>query len=93
MILFPELEKLMLTLHMLTVSALLSKFLEAIQIKETKLTHMKKAIESITTNDLALNYLNSHIVPFNTPTRLFYEEYDCQGRVGLQKEEILASYR
>lgn len=27
--------------------------------------HMKKAIESITTNDLALNYLNSHIVPFN----------------------------
>ena len=35
----------------------------------------------------------SHIVPFNTPTRLFYEEYDCQGRVGLQKEEILASYR
>lgn len=35
----------------------------------------------------------SHIVPFNTPTRLFYEEYDCQGRVGMQKEEIVASYR
>lgn len=35
----------------------------------------------------------SHIVPANTPTRLFYEEYDCQGRVGTQKEEILASYR
>ncbi len=35
----------------------------------------------------------SHIVPFNTPTRLFYEEYDCQGRTGLQKEEIVASYR
>ena len=34
-----------------------------------------------------------HIVPFNTPTRLFYEEYDCQGRTGLQKEEIIASYR
>ena len=34
-----------------------------------------------------------HIVPANQPTRLFYEEYDCQGRVGLQKEEILASYR
>ena len=35
----------------------------------------------------------SHIVPFNNPTRLFYEEYDCQGRTGLQKEEIVASYR
>lgn len=35
----------------------------------------------------------SHIVPANTPTRLFYEEYDCQGRTGLQKEEIIASYR
>lgn len=35
----------------------------------------------------------SHIVPFNTPTRLFYEEYDCQGRTGLQKEEILATFR
>ena len=34
-----------------------------------------------------------HIVPANQPTRLFYEEYDCQGRVGLQKEEILASFR
>ncbi len=27
--------------------------------------HMKKAIESITTNDLAMNYLNSHIASFN----------------------------
>lgn len=35
----------------------------------------------------------SHVVPFNTPTRLFYEEYDCQGRTGLQKEEIVATYR
>lgn len=35
----------------------------------------------------------SHIVPFNSPTRLFYEEYDCQGRTGLQKEEIVASFR
>lgn len=35
----------------------------------------------------------SHVVPANTPTRLFYEEYDCQGRTGMQKEEIVASYR
>lgn len=35
----------------------------------------------------------SHIVPLNTPTRLFYEEYDCAGKAGMQKEEILASYR
>ena len=35
----------------------------------------------------------SHVVPINTPTRLFYEEYDCQGRTGMQKEEIIASYR
>lgn len=35
----------------------------------------------------------SHIVPVNQPTRLFYEEYDCQGRTGKQHEEILASYR
>lgn len=35
----------------------------------------------------------SHVVPANTPTRLFYEEYDCQGRTGMQKEEIIASYR
>ena len=34
-----------------------------------------------------------HVVPANQPTRLFYEEYDCQGRTGMQKEEILASYR
>lgn len=35
----------------------------------------------------------SHVVPFNNQTRLFYEEYDCQGRTGMQKEEIIASYR
>lgn len=35
----------------------------------------------------------SHVVPMNTPTRLFYEEYDCQGRTGLQTEEIVATYR
>lgn len=35
----------------------------------------------------------SHVVPFNAVTRLFYEEYDCQGRTGLQKEEIVAAYR
>ncbi|HBI85772.1 MAG TPA: hypothetical protein DDX71_05735 [Ruminococcus sp.] len=36
----------------------------------------------------------SHVVPVNQPpTRLFYEEYDCQGRTGKQHEEILASYR
>ena len=35
----------------------------------------------------------SQVVPLNTPTRLFYEEYDCQGRTGMQKEEIIASYR
>lgn len=35
----------------------------------------------------------SHVVPINTPTRLFYEEYDCQGRTGMHKEEIIASYR
>ena len=35
----------------------------------------------------------SHVVPANTPTRLFYEEYDCQGRAGIHKEEIIASYR
>ncbi len=35
----------------------------------------------------------SHIVEFNSPARLFYEEYDCNGRTGTQKEEILASYR
>ncbi|MBR3267120.1 MAG: leucine-rich repeat domain-containing protein [Oscillospiraceae bacterium] len=34
-----------------------------------------------------------HVVPFNTPTRLFYEEYDCTGRTGMHKEEIVASYR
>ena len=34
-----------------------------------------------------------HTVPVNTPTRLFYEEYDCSDRVGLQKEEIIAMYR
>lgn len=34
-----------------------------------------------------------HSVPANTPTRLFYEEYDCHGGAGLQKEEILASYK
>lgn len=34
-----------------------------------------------------------HVVPLNTPTRLFYEEYDCQGRAGIQKEEIIASYK
>ncbi len=35
-----------------------------------------------------------HIVPFNSgPTRLFYEEYDCQGRTGMQKEEIISYYR
>ena len=34
-----------------------------------------------------------HTVSMNTPTRLFYEEYDCNGRVGTQKEEIIASYR
>ncbi len=35
----------------------------------------------------------SHMVPANEPTRLFYEEYDCTGRTGMQKEEIIASYR
>ena len=35
----------------------------------------------------------THTVPANTPTRLFYEEYDCHGGAGLQKEEILASYK
>lgn len=34
-----------------------------------------------------------HTIPVGGPTRLFYEEYDCQGRAGLQKEEITASYR
>lgn len=34
-----------------------------------------------------------HVVQVNTPTRLFYEEYDCSDRVGLQKEEIIAMYR
>ncbi|MCQ2417296.1 MAG: leucine-rich repeat domain-containing protein [Oscillospiraceae bacterium] len=34
-----------------------------------------------------------HVVLSNTPTSLFYEEYDCKGRTGTQKEEILASYR
>ena len=35
----------------------------------------------------------SHVVPINTPTVLFHEEYDCSGRTGTQKEEILATYR
>ena len=35
----------------------------------------------------------SHSVQFNTPTRLFYEEYDCNSRTGTQKEEILASFK
>lgn len=34
-----------------------------------------------------------HTVALNARTRLFYEEYDCQGKAGLQKEEIIASYR
>ena len=34
-----------------------------------------------------------HSVQFNTPTRLFYEEYDCNSRTGTQKEEILASFK
>jgi len=34
-----------------------------------------------------------HIVPSNQITRLFYEEYDCAGRTGMQREEIVASYR
>ncbi|MBR5723286.1 MAG: leucine-rich repeat domain-containing protein [Oscillospiraceae bacterium] len=34
-----------------------------------------------------------HTVQVNSPTRLFYEEYDCTDRVGLQKEEIIAMYR
>ena len=34
-----------------------------------------------------------HVVPINTPTQLFHEEYDCTGRTGLQKEDIIASYR
>jgi|GEM_PF-2532510 len=35
----------------------------------------------------------SHIVPINTPTVLFHEEYECNGRAGTQKEEMLATYR
>ncbi len=35
----------------------------------------------------------SHTIPKNEPTRLFHEEYDCNGGAGLQTEEILASYR
>lgn len=35
----------------------------------------------------------SHIVPINTPTVLFHEEYECSGKAGTQKEEILATYR
>ncbi len=34
-----------------------------------------------------------HTIPKNEPTRLFHEEYDCNGGAGLQTEEILASYR
>ena len=34
-----------------------------------------------------------HSVKFNTPTRLFYEEYDCDSRTGTQKEEIIASFK
>lgn len=34
-----------------------------------------------------------HVVPVNQPTQLFHEEYDCAGRTGMQKEEIIASYR
>lgn len=35
----------------------------------------------------------SHTVTLNERTRLFYQEYDCQGKAGLQKEEIIATYR
>ena len=35
----------------------------------------------------------SHIVPFSQPTQIFFEEYDCNNRIGTQTEEILASYR
>lgn len=35
----------------------------------------------------------SHTIPKDEPTRLFHEEYDCNGGAGLQTEEILASYR
>ncbi|MBQ6041010.1 MAG: leucine-rich repeat domain-containing protein [Oscillospiraceae bacterium] len=34
-----------------------------------------------------------HTVLRNQPVRLFYEEYDCSGRVGTHKEEIIATYR
>ncbi len=36
----------------------------------------------------------THTVKYNVPpTRLFYEEYDCQGRGGFHTEEITAMYR
>ncbi|MBQ8922741.1 MAG: leucine-rich repeat domain-containing protein [Oscillospiraceae bacterium] len=35
----------------------------------------------------------SHVVPAGTAARLFYEEYDCAGKTGMQKEELVASYR
>lgn len=34
-----------------------------------------------------------HVVSAGTASRLFYEEYDCAGKTGMQKEELVASYR
>ncbi|MCQ2434881.1 MAG: leucine-rich repeat domain-containing protein [Oscillospiraceae bacterium] len=60
---------------------------------------MSIILDAVTEDSISFRITNytqaggRHTVSVNKPTRLFYQEYDCNGRAGLQKEEILASYR
>ncbi len=50
--------------------------------------HMSKAIESVTTNDLAMNYLKSHIVPFNKLMKKRLED----PKLGIEEQGLRVLY-